>query len=217
MVFVRGPWSSSAQGFLPCVKAEDVPEIVAKTVIGGQVIDRLLYADPQSGKKIEHEHEVPFYRHQLRLILNLNGDLDPLRIDEYIVQDGYASLSKVLASMSPEQVIEEVKGSGLRGRGGAGFPTAVKWEMCRQQPGDVKYVICNADEGDPGAYMDRSIMEGNPHRVLEGMLIGAYAIGAHQGYVYIRNEYPLAVKHLRQAIAQAKVRPARQEYPRLGI
>jgi NADH-quinone oxidoreductase subunit F len=190
--------------FYPRVKAEDVPEIVAKTVIGGQVIDRLLYADPQSGKKIEHEHEVPFYRHQLRLILNLNGDLDPLRIDEYIVQGGYASLSKVLASMSPEQVIEEVKGSGLRGRGGAGFPTAVKWEMCRQQPGDVKYVICNADEGDPGAYMDRSIMEGNPHRVLEGMLIGAYAIGAHQGYVYIRNEYPLAVKHLRQAIAQAE-------------
>ena len=196
--------------FYPRVKAEDVPEIVAKTVMRGQVIDRLLYADPQSGKKIEHEHDVPFYRHQLRLILNLNGDLDPSRMDEYIVQGGYASLSKVLASMSPEQVIEEVKGSGLRGRGGAGFPAAVKWELCRQQPGDVKYVICNADEGDPGAYMDRSIMEGNPHRVLEGMLIGAYAIGAHQGYVYIRNEYPLAVKHLRQAIAQA------EEYGLLG-
>ncbi len=196
--------------FYPRVKVEDVPEIVAKTVIGGQVIDRLLYADPQSGEKIEHEHDVPFYRHQLRLILNLNGDLDPSRIDEYVLQGGYASLSKALASMSPGQVIEEVKASGLRGRGGAGFPTAVKWELCRQQPGDVKYVICNADEGDPGAYMDRSIMEGNPHRVLEGMLIGAYAIGAHQGYVYIRNEYPLAVKHLRQALAQA------EEYGLLG-
>ena len=196
--------------FYPRVKVEDVPEIVARTVIDGQVIDRLLYADPQSGEKIEHEHDVPFYRHQLRLILNLNGDLDPSRIDEYILQGGYASLSKVLASMSPEQVIEEVKASGLRGRGGAGFPTAVKWELCRRQPGDVKYVICNADEGDPGAYMDRSIMEGNPHRVLEGMVIGAYAIGAHQGYVYIRNEYPLAVKHLRQAIAQA------EEYGLLG-
>jgi NADH-quinone oxidoreductase subunit F len=196
--------------FYPRVKVEDVPEIVARTVMGGEVIDRLLYADPQSGEKIEHEHDVPFYRHQLRLILNLNGDLDPSRIDEYVLQGGYASLSKVLASMSPEQVIEEVKASGLRGRGGAGFPTAVKWELCRRQPGDVKYVICNADEGDPGAYMDRSIMEGNPHRVLEGMLIGAYAIGAHQGYVYIRNEYPLAVKHLRHAIAQA------EEYGLLG-
>ncbi len=196
--------------FYPRVKVEDVSEIVARTVMGGQVIDRLLYADPQSGEKIEHEHDVPFYRHQLRLILNLNGDLDPSRIDEYVLQGGYASLSKALASMSPGQVIEEVKASGLRGRGGAGFPTAVKWELCRQQPGDVKYVICNADEGDPGAYMDRSIMEGNPHRVLEGMLIGAYAIGAHQGYVYIRNEYPLAVKHLRQALAQA------EEYGLLG-
>ena len=190
--------------FYPRVKVEDVPEIVAKTVIGGQAIDRLLYADPQSGEKIEHEHDVPFYRHQLRFILDLNGDLDPSRMDEYILRGGYASLSKVLASMSPEQVIEEVKRSGLRGRGGAGFPTATKWELCRRQAGDVKVVICNADEGDPGAYMDRSIMEGNPHRVLEGMLIGAYAIGARQGYVYIRNEYPLAVKHLRQAIAQAK-------------
>lgn len=196
--------------FYPRVKVEDVPEIVARTVIGGQVVDRLLYADPQSGEKIEHEHDVPFYRHQVRLILNLNGDLDPSQIDEYILQGGYASLSKVLASMSPDQVIDEVKASGLRGRGGAGFPTAVKWELCRRQPSDVKYVICNADEGDPGAYMDRSIMEGNPHRVLEGMLIGAYAIGAHKGYVYIRNEYPLAVKHLRQAIAQA------EEYGLLG-
>ena len=193
------------------VKVEDVPEIVAETVVGGKTIERLLYADPQSGEKIEREHDVPFYKHQYRLILNQNGDLDPSRIDEYIARGGYASLEKVLSSMTPEQVIAQVKASGLRGRGGAGFPTGVKWETCRKQPGAFgKYVICNADEGDPGAYMDRSIMEGNPHRVLEGMMIGAYAIGAHQGYVYIRNEYPLAVKHLRQAISQA------EEYGLLG-
>ncbi len=186
------------------VKVEDVPEIVAETAVGGKIVERLLYADPQSGDKIEHEHDVPFYKHQYRLILNLNGELDPSRIDEYIAHGGYASLAKALDSMTPEQVIAQVKSSGLRGRGGAGFSTGVKWETCRKQPGNVKYVICNADEGDPGAYMDRSIMEGNPHRVLEGMIIGAYAIGAHQGYVYIRNEYPLAVKHLRQAIAQAE-------------
>ena len=192
------------------VKVKDVPEIVAETIVGGRIVERLLYADPQSGAKIEHEHDVPFYKHQYRLILGLNGDLDPSQVDEYILRGGYASLEKALGSMTPEQVIAQIKSSGLRGRGGAGFPTGVKWELCRQQPGDVKYVICNADEGDPGAYMDRSIMEGNPHRVLEGMIIGAYAIGAHQGYVYIRNEYPLAVKHLRQAIAQA------EEYGLLG-
>jgi NADH:ubiquinone oxidoreductase subunit F (NADH-binding)/(2Fe-2S) ferredoxin/NAD-dependent dihydropyrimidine dehydrogenase PreA subunit len=190
--------------FYTHVKVEDVPEIVAETIIGGKVVERLLYADPESGDKVVHEREIPFYKHQRRLILDLNGELDPLQIDEYIARGGYAALAKALASMSLEQVIAEVKASGLRGRGGAGFPTGVKWKTCRRQPGDVKYVICNADEGDPGAYMDRSIMEGNPHRVLEGMTIGAYAIGAHQGYVYIRNEYPLAVKHLRQAIAQAE-------------
>ena len=190
--------------FYTRVKVEDVPEIVAETVVGGKIVERLLYADPQSGDKTEHEHDVPFYKHQYRLILNLNGELDPSRIDEYIARGGYASLNKVLSSMTPEQVIAQIKASGLRGRGGAGFLTGIKWETCRKQPGDVKYVICNADEGDPGAYMDRSIMEGNPHRVLEGMIIGAYAIGAHQGYVYIRNEYPLAVKHLRQAIAHAE-------------
>ncbi|HEX9074870.1 MAG TPA: NAD(P)H-dependent oxidoreductase subunit E, partial [Anaerolineae bacterium] len=186
------------------VKVEDVPEIVSETVIGGKTIERLLYTDPQSGEKIEREQDVPFYRHQYRLVLDLNGELDPSRIDEYVARGGYASLARVLACMPPERVISEIKASGLRGRGGAGFSTGTKWELCRQQPADVKYVICNADEGDPGAYMDRSIMEGNPHRVLEGMTIGAYAIGAHQGYVYIRNEYPLAVKHLRRAIAQAE-------------
>ena len=186
------------------VMVEDVAEIVGETMAGGRVVERLLYRHPQSGEKIEREHDVPFYRRQRRVILDLNGDLDPTRIDEYIRCGGYASATKALTSMTPEQVVAEVKASGLRGRGGAGFPTGAKWELCRRQPGDVKFVICNADEGDPGAYMDRSIMEGNPHRVIEGMIVGAYAIGAHQGYVYIRAEYPLAVKTLRTAIQQAE-------------
>jgi NADH-quinone oxidoreductase subunit F len=186
------------------VKVSDVAEIVDETIVKNTVIERLLYVDPQTNEEIECEQDVPFYKHQHRLILGLNGLLDPTRIEEYISQGGFNSLKKVLFSLSPEDVIEEMKRSGLRGRGGAGFPTGFKWELCRQQPGDVKYVICNADEGDPGAYMDRSIMEGNPHLVLEGMIIGAYAMGANQGYVYIRNEYPLAVKHLRQAISQAE-------------
>lgn len=186
------------------VKVADVAEIVGETIAKNTVIERLLYVDPQTNEEITYEQDVPFYKHQHRLILGLNGLLDPTRIEEYISQGGYDSLKKVLISLSPDDVIEEMKKSGLRGRGGAGFPTGFKWELCRQQPGDVKYVICNADEGDPGAYMDRSIMEGNPHLVLEGMIIGAYAMGANQGYVYIRNEYPLAVKHLRQAISQAE-------------
>jgi NADH:ubiquinone oxidoreductase subunit F (NADH-binding)/(2Fe-2S) ferredoxin len=186
------------------VKLSDVAEIVSETIGKNAVIERLLYVDPQTDEEIKYEKDVPFYKHQHRLILDLNGLLDPSRIEEYISLDGYNSLKKVLTSLSPDDVIEEMKKSGLRGRGGAGFPTGFKWELCSQQPGDVKYVICNADEGDPGAYMDRSIMEGNPHLVLEGMIIGAYAIGANQGYVYIRNEYPLAVKHLRQAISQAE-------------
>ncbi|OGO16405.1 MAG: NADH dehydrogenase [Chloroflexi bacterium RBG_16_48_8] len=185
------------------VKVGDVPEIVT-AIAEGKIVERLLYIDPQTDEVIQNEDIVPFYKNQQRVILDLNGLLDPLRIDEYIALGGYSALTKVLQSMSPEQVITEIKASGLRGRGGAGFPTGLKWELCRNQPGDIKYVICNADEGDPGAYMDRSIMEGNPHRVLEGMIIGAYAIGAHQGYVYIRNEYPLAVKHLIHAISQAE-------------
>jgi NADH:ubiquinone oxidoreductase subunit F (NADH-binding)/(2Fe-2S) ferredoxin/Pyruvate/2-oxoacid:ferredoxin oxidoreductase delta subunit len=191
------------------VQVGDVPEIV-DALAESRIIDRLLYIDPQNGEKIVQEEEVPFYKNQQRLILNLNGILDPSRLDEYVLFGGYQSLLKVLQSMPPEEVIAEIKASGLRGRGGAGFPTGLKWELCRNQPGEMKYIICNADEGDPGAYMDRSIMEGNPHRVLEGMMIGAYAIGSHQGYVYIRNEYPLAVKHLRQAITQA------EEYGFLG-
>jgi NADH:ubiquinone oxidoreductase subunit F (NADH-binding)/(2Fe-2S) ferredoxin/Pyruvate/2-oxoacid:ferredoxin oxidoreductase delta subunit len=198
--------------FYTHVKPEDVPEIMQETMLGGRVIDRLLYSDPQTGEKIEHEEDVAFYKNQYRLILNLNGNLDPMQIDEYIAQGGYASLAKALTNMTSEGIIENIKSSGLRGRGGAGFGTGDKWELCRKNvlKQGIGYIICNADEGDPGAYMDRSIMEGNPHRVLEGMIIGAYAIGVHQGYVYIRNEYPLAVKHLRRAISQA------EEYGLLG-
>lgn len=192
--------------FYTHVKVSDVPEIVSETIVGGKIIKRLLYTDPQSGEMIEHEHDVPFYKYQYRLVLDLNGEQDPFEIDEYIAHGGYGSLSKVLTTLTPDQVIAEVKASGLHGRGGAGFPTGIKWELSRSNvlKTGVGYLICNADEGDPGAYMDRSIMEGNPHRVLEGMIIGAYAMGIHQGYVYIRNEYPLAVKHLRRAIAQAQ-------------
>ncbi|NIO69960.1 MAG: FAD-dependent oxidoreductase, partial [Anaerolineae bacterium] len=196
--------------FYPRVGTDDVTEIVSETVIGGKIVDRLVYVDPSSGQRIAYEKDVPFYQKQKRILLDQNGYIDPSKIDDYIALGGYKALSKVLHQMSPEQVIEEITRSKLRGRGGAGFPTGVKWGLCRKAPGDVKYIICNADEGDPGAYMDRSIMEGNPHRVLEGMIIGAYAIGAHEGFVYIRNEYPLAVKHLRTAITQA------EEYGLLG-
>ena len=169
--------------FYSHVRIEDVPEIITETIQGGKLIDRLLYVDPQSGEKIANEEDVPFYKNQYRLILNLNGDLDPLQIDEYIAHGGYGSLARVLAKMSPDEVIATVKASGLRGRGGAGFPTGTKWELCQKnvQKNGGGFIICNADEGDPGAYMDRSIMEGNPHRVIEGMLIGAYAMGVHQG------------------------------------
>ncbi len=192
------------QIFYTRVQVKDVPKIVSETLVDGKVIERLLATDPQTNEHIVREHDVPFYKHQSRLLLNMNGEIDPTQIEEYIAMDGYAALAKVLGKMSGEQVIAEVQASKLRGRGGAGFPTGVKWEMCRKQPGDVKYVVCNADEGDPGAYMDRSLIEGNPHRLIEGMLIGAYAIGAQEGYVYIRHEYPLAVKTLEFAIQQAE-------------
>jgi len=177
--------------FYQRVKAEDVPEIISETITNGKIIDRLLYTDSTSGKSIIHENEVPFYQKQERIVFGNNGFIDPTIIDDYLAVGGYSALSKALYKMSPEQVIDEVKKSGLRGRGGGGFPTGIKWESCRLVQGDTKYVICNADEGDPGAYMDRSLMEGNPHSVLEGMFIGAYAIGAHEGYIYVRNEYPL--------------------------
>ncbi len=153
---------------------------------------------------------MPFYKKQMRLVFGANGYIDPTKIDDYLTVGGYAALAKVLFKFSPEEVIEEVKKSGLRGRGGGGFPTGIKWQSCRRAHGDIRYIICNCDEGDPGAFMDRSLMEGNPHSVLEGMIIGAYAVGAHQGYIYIRNEYPMAVRNAEMAIRQA------EEYGLLG-
>jgi NADH-quinone oxidoreductase subunit F len=184
------------------VQVEDVPEIVALSVAKDGIIERLLYEEPKTGRKITAEDDVPFYRKQQRLILGSNALLDPASIEDYIALGGYSALARAL-TMAPETVIEEVARSGLRGRGGAGFPTGAKWKSTRHAPGAAKYVICNADEGDPGAYMDRSLMEGNPHSVLEGMIIGAYAIGAHEAFVYIRNEYPLAVKNTELALRQA--------------
>jgi NADH-quinone oxidoreductase subunit F len=191
------------------VKASDAAEIVSETV-KGNIVDRLLYVDPDTGKKITYESDVPFYKKQKRLLLGNNSSIDPTRIEDYLTLGGYAALGKVLSGMTPEEIIDEVKKSGLRGRGGGGFPTGAKWETCRRAEGEKRYVICNCDEGDPGAFMDRSLMEGNPHSVLEGMIIGAYAIGSHEGYIYVRNEYPLAVKNAEIAIKQA------EEYGLLG-
>ncbi len=185
------------------VQDEDVAEIVAQTIGGGEIIERLLYRAPGTDKPVIHESDIPFYQKQKRWLLGNNSRIDPNNIEDYIALGGYAVLGKAL-DMSPEAIIEEVKKAGLRGRGGGGFSTGQKWESCRQASGDLKYVICNCDEGDPGAFMDRSLMEGNPHSVLEGMLIGAYTIGAREGYIYVRNEYPLAVKNATIAIEQAE-------------
>jgi len=186
------------------VSPDDAHEIIAKTVCKGEVVERLLYTDPVSGRTIQNESEIPFYRAQDRQLLAQNRQIDPRSIEDYIAIGGYSALAKTLAGIAPEAIIKEIKASGLRGRGGGGFPTGRKWAECREAPSDEKYTICNADEGDPGAYMDRSILEGNPHLVLEGMMIGAWAIGAQQGYVYVRNEYPLAVEHIRIAVRQAR-------------
>ncbi|MBM3141907.1 MAG: NADH-quinone oxidoreductase subunit F [Chloroflexi bacterium] len=186
------------------VSPEDAFEIVYQTVVKGEVIERLLYTDPVAGKTVRIMSEIPFYRAQDRQILSQNLNVDPCSIEDYIVAGGYSALTKVLRGMTPENVIKEIVSSGLRGRGGGGFPTGRKWSECREAPGDEKYVICNADEGDPGAYMDRCVLEGNPHLVLEGMMIGAWAIGARKGYIYVRNEYPLAVEHSRTVVEQAR-------------
>ncbi len=188
------------------VQPKDLPDIVQQTLLDGKIIERLIYTDPQTGESIHHEPDLPFYRKQKRFVLDLNGRIDPKKLEDYVALGGYTSLTKALSVMSPEEIISEVKTSGLRGRGGAGFPTGLKWEICRKHVLNVGtgYMICNADEGDPGAFMDRSILEGNPHAVLEGMIIGAYAVGVNQGYIYIRSEYPLAVENLTNAIQQAK-------------
>ena len=192
--------------FYAGVQAKDVAAIIEKSVRGNEVVDSLLYMDPLSKHKCLLEDEVPFYSKQQKLVLRNSGKIEPTDIDGYILRNGYAALAIALTHMTPDDVIHEVLAAGLRGRGGGGFPTGKKWEICRAQPGDEKYIICNGDEGDPGAFMDRSVMEGDPHSVLEGMTIGAYAMGASRGYIYVRGEYPMAVVNLNVALAQARAR-----------
>ncbi len=203
--------------FYQNVKEEDVPEVWRETVVGGRVVERLLYKDEETGRLATTSDEIPFYHAQRRIVLALNGVIDPTDIDDYLaagghaerIEDssaagGYAALAKVLTRMTPDEVIEEITRSGLRGRGGGGFLTGRKWRSARDAHGEPKYVIANGDEGDPGAFMDRSIMEGSPHSVIEGMVIAGYAVGSSQGYIYVRNEYPMAVEHLTTAIHAAR-------------
>lgn len=190
--------------FYTHLTANDVPEIIQSHLIDGKPVERLFFKDNVTNNPIPLYKDVAFYGKQRRIILRNCGHINPERIEDYIAKDGYKALNKALKGMTPLQVIEEVKKSGLRGRGGAGFPTGMKWEFCNKEQSDIKYMICNADEGDPGAFMDRSIMEADPHTVIEGMTIAAYAIGASEGYVYIRAEYPLAVKRLNIALKQAE-------------
>ncbi|MBU0545128.1 MAG: 4Fe-4S binding protein [Proteobacteria bacterium] len=195
--------------FYPQVKPEHMSEIVEKTIKNDELVQSLIFKDPVSKAKITLEHDIPFYKLQQRIIFGNNGLIDPTSIDDYIAVGGYSAMAKSLFDMTPEKVIAEIKKSGLRGRGGGGFPTGIKWDTCRKHHG-IRYVICNADEGDPGAYMDRSLLEGNPHSVIEGMIIGAIAIGSHDGYVYVRHEYPLAVTNLTIALDKCR------EYGLLG-
>jgi len=192
------------------VQPEDVPEIISQTIKEKKIIDRLLYADPTTDEKVTYEPEIPFYKNQKQVVFGANRRIDPASIEDYLAIGGYRALAKALFEMTPEQVVQEISRANLRGRGGGGFPTGRKWETTRDAPGEPKYVIVNADEGDPGAYMDRSLLEGNPHSVLEGLVIGAYAIGSHEGFIYVRQEYPLAVENVYIAIKQA------EEYGLLG-
>ncbi len=196
--------------FYQRIAMADVPKIVEKTLQGNEIIDSLLYRDPQTGEKVVREGDIPFYAKQMQAIFHANRFMDPTRIEDYFAIGGYQALAKVLSTMKPPDVIQMIKKSGLRGRGGGGFPAGVKWETAAYAEGEERFVICNGDEGDPGAYMDRSLMEGNPHSVIEGMIVGAYAIGSHQGFIYVRDEYPLAVMHLGIALDQAR------EYGLLG-
>lgn len=205
-VVIRLESGSDKSIFYQRVKPEHAENILKETVVKKKILEDLLYKDPTTGKKSTHQEEIPFFKKQYRLLLDSNLSIDPKDIEDYLSVGGYKAIEKVLKKMWPEDVIDQIKRSGLRGRGGGGFPTARKWESCRKAEGDVKYMICNADEGDPGTFQDRSILEGNPHAVIEGMLIGAYAVGASQGYIYVRNEYPLAIKHIEIALRQAEER-----------
>ncbi len=210
----RGPvmlvWPDGT--FYNKVTASDAAAVVASVTDGRQPVEKLLYRDPVSGQRVRREEDVPFYARQQRILFGNNGKIDPKNIEDYLLVGGYTALASTLERQTPEQVIETVTKSGLRGRGGAGFPTGVKWSLCRKSVNGTgrPFLICNADEGDPGAFMDRSLLEGNPHSVIEGMIIGAFALQAKQGFVYVRAEYPLAVQHLRIAIQQA------EEYGMLG-
>ncbi|MBI1738756.1 MAG: NADH-quinone oxidoreductase subunit NuoF [Acidobacteria bacterium] len=187
------------------VTSRDAAAIVGSATNGRKPVEKLLYQDPQTGERVLHENDVPFYARQQRVLFGNNGRIDPRQIEDYLRVGGYRALAKVLRNKMPgEAIVEEIRRSGLRGRGGAGFPTGVKWAALRANPATPKYIICNADEGDPGAFMDRSLLEGNPHSIIEGMIIGAYALDAGTGYVYVRAEYPLAVEHLRIALRQAE-------------
>jgi NADH:ubiquinone oxidoreductase subunit F (NADH-binding)/(2Fe-2S) ferredoxin/Pyruvate/2-oxoacid:ferredoxin oxidoreductase delta subunit len=190
--------------FYQKVQEKDVSLILSETIEKGKVLDHLLYKDPFIKRNLTSENDIPFYKAQHRLVLGNNGMIEPTNIEDYIGVGGYRSLAKALFEMKPDEIVDEIMASGLRGRGGAGFPTGKKWESCQNAPGEIKYVICNCDEGDPGAYMDRSLLEGNPHSVIEGMIIGAFAIGASQGFIYVRHEYPLACKNAEVAIRQAR-------------
>lgn len=186
------------------VQETDVKDIVEQHLYKGRVVERLLYKEPLSLESIPKYSDIDFYKKQMRIVLANCGHIDPEILEEYIAVGGYQALGKALTEMTPETVISEVKLSGLRGRGGGGFPSGAKWEFTSKAKGDKKYVVCNADEGDPGAFMDRSVLEGDPHRVIEGMAICGYAIGADEGYIYVRAEYPLAIKRLKIAIRQAE-------------
>ena len=187
------------------VHVEDVAEIVSEHLLKGGRVDRLLYNENEATSTVRSLEETEFYKKQLRIALRNCGVIDPQNIDEYIARDGYAALEKCLTELTPDEVIQIVLDSGLRGRGGAGFPTGLKWRFASGERGQVqKYVCCNADEGDPGAFMDRSVLEGDPHSIIEAMAIAGYAIGASQGYIYVRAEYPIAVKHLQIALEQAR-------------
>ncbi|HAF07893.1 MAG: NADH-quinone oxidoreductase subunit NuoF [bacterium] len=189
--------------FYKKLKPEDAKDIVEEHLLKGRVVGRLLYKEKDSEKIVQQASQIPFFQKQLKIVLRNCGIINPESLEEYIGKDGYSALAKVLTEMKPEDVIKEIKDSGLRGRGGAGFPTGLKWELVRNSKGGEKYVICNADEGDPGAFMDRSVLEGDPFSVIEAMTIAGYAVGAKQGYIYVRAEYPLAIKRLRSAIKKA--------------
>jgi NADH-quinone oxidoreductase subunit F len=186
------------------LKPEDIPSIIEKTILKNKVIDSLVYADPKTGRRYALQKDIPFYRKQMRLLTEDNLRIDPNQIEDYILADGYQALAKALFDMTSEEVIREIDTAGLRGRGGAGFPTGKKWQFCRNEAADRRYIICNADEGNPGTYMDRSILVANPHSVIEGMIVGAYAIGAAEGYIYVRMEAPHAVRQVTIARDQAR-------------